>query len=156
MKPFAIHHAAAGAALLGFASLVGCASKPSMAEPAAPAEKQAGDAAPGSYQYPQQSAAAPQFPNVGSTLNLTQEEAAFELYEKQTGFAIEGKTQLGEPLSAGADRCVNVCKALASMRASAEHICQLDSGRCASVKERVERTEKRAKDACPACSNTPT
>lgn len=130
-----------------------------MNEPAAPPEKHAGDAAaPGQYQqqYPQQTAAAPQFPNVGSTLNLAQEEAAFEMFEKQTGFAIEGKTQLGEPLSAGTDRCVNVCKALASMRASAEHICQLDTGRCTSVKERVERTEKRAKDACPSCSNTPT
>ena len=128
-----------------------------MNDPAAPpAEKHADSAAPGQQQYPQQAGVSPQFPNFGSALSLAQEEAAFELFEKQTGFAIEGKTQLGEPLSAGTDRCVNVCKALASMRASAEHICQLDSGRCTSVKESVERTEKRAKDACPSCSNTPT
>lgn len=156
---FGLKHALAGAALLALAAMAGCASSPAMNELAAPpAEQKAGDAAAPGYQqqYPQQTAAAPQFPNVSSTLTLPQEEAAFEMFEKQTGFAIEGKTQLGEPLSAGTDRCVNVCKALASMRASAEHICQLDSGRCTSVKERVERSEKRAKDACPSCSNTPT
>jgi hypothetical protein len=152
-----IKHALAAVALFGLASMVGCASSPAMNEPAAPPEKHAGDAAaPGQQQYPQQAGASPQFPNVSSTRSLADEEAAFELFEKQAGFAIEGKSQLGEPLSAGTDRCVNVCKALASMRASAEHICQLDSGRCTSVKERVERTEKRAKDACPSCSNTPT
>ncbi len=156
-KPFGTRHLLAAAALLGLGSLIGCASSPAMSEASAPPEKQTADGfAPGQQGYPQQTAAAPQFPNVGSTLTLAQEEAAFELAEKHTTFAIEGKTQLGEPLSAGTDRCVNVCKALASMRASAEHICQLDAGRCTSVKERVERTEKRAKDACPSCSNTPT
>jgi hypothetical protein len=155
-KPFGLHHLLATAGLLGLGSMIGCASSPAMSEAAAPPEKQADASVPGQQGYPQQTAAAPQFPNVGSTLSLAQEEAAFELFEKHTTFAIEGKTQLGEPLSAGTDRCVNVCKALASMRSSAEHICQLDAGRCTSVKERVERTEKRAKDACPSCSNTPT
>lgn len=150
-----LQHALAAAALVSLAAAAGCASSSAMSEASAPPAEKAADAAP-YQQHPQQAGASPQFPNVSSTLTLAQEEAAFDLFEKRTGFAIEGKTELGEPLSTDSDRCVTVCKALASMRASAEHICQLDSGRCTSVKERVERSEKRAKDACPSCSNTPT
>lgn len=144
-----VHFALAFSAISASAAVFGCSAQSK--EPAAPAQEKVSDAAPYLAQPGHVAGAAPQM-TLPSTLSLAEEEAAFELAEKHTGFAIEGKSDLGQPLAAGADRCTTVCKALASMRASAEHICQLDATRCNSVKERVERSEKRAKDACPTCA----
>lgn len=140
-------------ALLAFAGFVGCAAAPA-AEPQAAAPAKDGAA---QYQYPQPTPgthaneAAP-FPGVSSgQQTLQSEEASFEQADKQLGLALLGKSFDGQPLSAD-DRCVVVCKALGSMRSSAQHICSLQADRCASVQERVKGAEERAKSACPACA----
>ena len=74
--------------------------------------------------------------------------------ERELLRAIDERPTVAEGLST-ADRCTTVCKALASMRRSADQICTLDASRCTDARARVTRAEDRAKSACPACS-TPT
>ncbi len=146
-----LQHAAAAALLL---AVIGCSATPAAKEAPSSHEATSGSSSQQGYGQPGAQAGA-QPPFVASSLSLAEEEAAFDLFEKQVGLALDGKSALGEPMSAGEDRCVTVCKALTSMRQSRDHICQLDQGRCTQAKERVERSEKRAREACPACA-TPT
>jgi hypothetical protein len=57
------------------------------------------------------------------------------------------------PLSG--DGCSVACKALASMRSSAEHLCSLageGDGRCDDARARVRGATSRVRSACPGCS----
>ncbi len=74
--------------------------------------------------------------------------------EREIEAALVGNDTAGQPLATG-DRCTTVCKALASMRRSADQICSLDATRCTAAKDRLTKAEERAKQACPTCS-TPT
>ncbi|MBL9025273.1 MAG: hypothetical protein JNL21_23975 [Myxococcales bacterium] len=74
--------------------------------------------------------------------------------EQELAGALERKPNVADGLATG-DRCTTVCKALASMRRSADQICTLDAQRCPDARARVTKAEERAKSACPACS-TPT
>jgi hypothetical protein len=73
------------------------------------------------------------------------------------------KKRKEEPASSGAaiagDRCAIACKALASMTASADHLCQLTGegdGRCDDARARVRGASARVRSACPACgASTP-
>ena len=84
--------------------------------------------------------------------DLTGNEAALDVYERELTVALDPNSPV--QLTEG-DRCAIVCRALQSMRQSAQHICGLAQDRCESARERVRKAEARAKDACPACA-TPT
>src|SRR5271170_5293992 len=65
----------------------------------------------------------------------------------------EEKPTSPTPASAG-DRCATACKALASMTASADHLCQLTGegdGRCDDARARVRGAGARVRSACPGC-----
>jgi MYXO-CTERM domain-containing protein len=52
-----------------------------------------------------------------------------------------------------ASDCALACKALESMRRSADRLCQLDPGdRCARAKQKVDSASTRVKATCPACA----
>lgn len=58
------------------------------------------------------------------------------------------------PASAG-ERCAVACKALASMGASADHLCTLageGDGRCDDARARVRGASARVRSACPGCA----
>lgn len=60
------------------------------------------------------------------------------------------------PYAAGGGRCTRACRALASMRRSANRLCGLtsqDDPRCVNVVDRLERAEQRVKANCPSCSS---
>lgn len=64
------------------------------------------------------------------------------------------QSQAGEPLQAR-DRCEVACKALASMKRSADRVCEMTGEgdtRCEHLRERVERARSRVYESCPACS----
>lgn len=69
-----------------------------------------------------------------------------------------GAPRKEEPL---ADSCSIACRALASMRRSADRVCELapsaspDAPRCDDAKERLGRAERRVRERCPACAATP-
>jgi hypothetical protein len=86
-------------------------------------------------------------PVVGTLLPADELDRA----ERELEGALAGKDAQGEPLSSG-DRCTVVCKALGSMRRSADEICKLEPARCDAARSRVSKAELRAKDACPACA----
>lgn len=53
-----------------------------------------------------------------------------------------------------ANRCTTACKALASMRRSAERVCSMtgdEDPRCENLRERVERARTRVYANCPSC-----
>ena len=56
----------------------------------------------------------------------------------------------------GGDGCEVACRALASMRRSADRLCGLsaggDAGRCDDARGRVTRAEGKVKERCPACA----
>ena len=57
--------------------------------------------------------------------------------------------------AAPADPCETACRALASMRRAAEHLCGLageQDGRCAAARERVRGADERVRAACPRCA----
>jgi hypothetical protein len=52
------------------------------------------------------------------------------------------------------DPCQDACRALGSMRRSAEHLCGLTGdadARCETAKARVSRADERVRTSCPAC-----
>lgn len=71
-----------------------------------------------------------------------------------------GAPKKEEPLAGGGDACAVACRALASMRRSAERLCGLATGapaeamRCDDARTRVTRAEGRVKQRCPACPAT--
>ncbi|MCC6553242.1 MAG: hypothetical protein IT372_09515 [Polyangiaceae bacterium] len=72
--------------------------------------------------------------------------------EKPAG-AAPAKEEQEMPVSASP--CATACRALASMRRAAEHLCGLagqEDARCGSARERVQRAGERVHAACPACS----
>lgn len=117
---------------------------------APPAESPAatGAAQEGSPALAGQTASPPDTPTIQSPFE------ELDKAEKELLRAIDERPTVAEGLST-ADRCTTVCRALASMRRSAEQICTLDASRCTDARARVTRAEDRAKSACPACS-TPT
>jgi hypothetical protein len=132
--------------------LVACAAKEKAAEePAAVSKEAGGDATgapgfaapPGQQQY--------QMPSY----DVSSAAADLDTAEKELDLALADKDAAGQPLATGTDRCTVVCKALASMRRSADQICGIDASRCEGARARVTKAEQRAKDACPACA-TPT
>jgi hypothetical protein len=60
-----------------------------------------------------------------------------------------------------ADTCSIACRALASMRRSADRLCQLapsaspDAPRCNDAKDRVTKAEQRVRERCAACAEAP-
>jgi hypothetical protein len=66
------------------------------------------------------------------------------------------KDDKAAPASNGAeDPCAVACRALASMRSSADHLCQLSGdgdGRCDDARARVRGATQRVKSVCPACA----
>jgi hypothetical protein len=145
---------AAWAALAILIQLVACAAKQASEEPATAAQKETtaggdatgvpGLAAPGTQQYQQ-------LPNY----SVSSAAADLDSAEKELELALADKDAAGQPLATGTDRCTLVCKALASMRRSADQICGIDASRCEGARARVTKAEQRAKDACPVCA-TPT
>ncbi len=60
-----------------------------------------------------------------------------------------------EAVPMATDRCAIVCKALASMRNAAGHVCELTTDdRCDDARSRLAKAESRAKAACPVCAAT--
>lgn len=145
--------ALACAAALALGAGVGCSAReePMTAQDAAPGFA---TSPPPATQYPQQ--ASPTTPP--PVLDAHAAQANLDQAEKELGFALQDKTILGEPLdsSGGKDKCTIVCKALGSMRNSAQQVCALAADQCASATERVKRAEERARGACPACAGAPT
>lgn len=146
-----IHRLTAHAFLL--ALVASCSARQDAQSPPkyeATATTDAGQASPHQQQYPQQYGV-PSFALPPPT-DLAGNEAALDVYERELSAALDPNAPV--PLSEG-DRCAIVCRALQSMRQSAEHICGLAQDRCEAARERVRKAEERAKDACPACA-TPT
>ena len=130
----------------------GCASQKAAHAPAAREMEAttAGDAAP------EHAAPAP-----GTTTPATLDEATRELEtaEKALGDLFSPATSPdgtpGTESMASEGRCVDVCRALESMKRARDHVCKLAEGeplRCESANERVERAKARAVAACPTCS----
>lgn len=59
------------------------------------------------------------------------------------------------------DSCSIACRALASMRRSADRVCELapsaspDAPRCDDAKERVTKAERRVRERCASCASAP-
>lgn len=54
------------------------------------------------------------------------------------------------------DPCDTACRALASMRRAAEHLCGLageQDGRCSAARDRVRGADERVRTACPRCAS---
>lgn len=92
----------------------------------------------------------------GTTAPRNATEAEDELTKAERDLEkLVGAEPAPTPLST--DACATVCKALASIRNAAEHVCALstdDPSRCESARKRAERAEERAKSACPSCRET--
>jgi hypothetical protein len=137
-------------ALAGVALGTGCSAKSAApADAAAPTQQQ--------YQpgYPQGDATTGAAPTAAiQNPFATGPDAMSELDRAEHDFenAVTGKDSMGQPLSAGTDTCQTVCKALASMRNAADHVCELAKDRCDDAKSRVTRAENRAKESCPLCA----
>lgn len=143
------------AAALAFVAGAGCSAReePMTAQDAAPGI--ATSPPPGVQNYPQQANPLP--PMQGPVTDPNAAQSNLDLAEKELGFALQNKTLLGEPLdTTGKDKCSVVCKALTSMRNSAQQVCTLAADQCASATDRVKKAEERARGACPTCSGTPT
>jgi hypothetical protein len=59
------------------------------------------------------------------------------------------------PMASGEESCAIACKALASMKSSAEQLCKLSGegdGRCEDARGRVRGASARVKSVCPTCS----
>ncbi len=146
-----------GAWVLGPLLLAACSASSSSKAPDSPAEA---SQAPSPQQYPgqqypgQQGYPAAQATSPGVTYATPPGSPAADLdvAERALDLAILGQDPSGQPLAAGLDRCTTVCDALASMRRSADHVCQLDAARCDDAKTRVQRAEERARSACPVCA----
>lgn len=93
------------------------------------------------------------YPQAGSGAKATLEESRsdFDKAEHELADALDPAKAV--PLAT--DRCTLVCKALASMRTAASHLCELTADdRCDDAKARLAKAESRAKEACPVCSAT--
>jgi hypothetical protein len=133
----------------------GCSASSSKApDTAAEAQATAMPGPPGQLQYPQAGYPSGDAASPGVTYANPPGTPAGDLdrAEHALDLAIQGQDAAGQPLAAGLDRCNIVCDALASMRRSAEHVCQLDAARCDDAKTRVQRAEERARSACPVCA----
>jgi hypothetical protein len=65
---------------------------------------------------------------------------------------------MGEPSATpgDGDGCATACRALASMKRSAEHLCSLaGDGRCEDARGRVRGASARVHAACPTCAAQP-
>lgn len=151
--PPAVSLASAAAGLLLALGVAGCAAS----KDAAPETPAAGAAQetkamgqPGQYPAPTDQANM-QAPAVPDETPFDE----FDRAERELTSAVEGKPMVAEGMATG-DKCTIVCKALASMRKSADQICTLDATRCTDARARLTKAEERAKGACPACSSTPT
>lgn len=131
-------------ALWAGALVQGCSSQP---EPATP--QRAGDAAVQSTAP--EATAAPSF-SISSLDTVEGASAKLDLAEKQLDLALQGKDERGAQLDTSSDKCSIVCRALASMRESAKHVCGLAADRCESANDRVKRAEERARGGCPVCA----
>lgn len=94
--------------------------------------------------------------NAGTTTpkDANEAEAALASAEQELDKLV-GTEPKPTPLST--DGCVTVCKAIASIRNAAEHVCALsqdEPSRCESAKGRADRAAERAKSACPSCSES--
>ena len=117
--------------------------------PADPAEPAAGDAAP--------DAAAGQEADSDPESEFDRAEAELNgLWTQDDGEPLDGPRPMqedGAAMSAGR-RCTIACKALASMKRSANRICDMTGegdSRCESLRERVERARSRVFSSCPSC-----
>lgn len=142
----------------------GCAVK--SAEPMSPAAEATmaappADAAVGSEAAPQQAPAPVTSAAEGDPVaELAEAEGALD---RALGGATPApaepdpkKAEVARPRSeaGGGDACEVACRALASMRRSADRLCELssgDAGRCDDARARVTRAEGRVRDRCPAC-----
>lgn len=109
---------------------------------------------------------------VSSAEPATVDEAAaeFESAESSLEGVLVGGADSASPAAAPGDasdqtpeaqrsddggRCTRACRALASMRRSADRLCSLtsrDDPRCVNVVGRLERAEQRVEASCPGCA----
>lgn len=134
----------AALAVLGALPLA-CSSSPAPADPYRAGTATATPTAPGTQEL-----------NAGTTTprTLTEAEDSLGEAEKQLDKLI-GTGPQPSPLST--DGCATVCKALASIKNAAAHVCALSTdepARCESAKSRADKAEERAKSACPSCSDS--
>jgi hypothetical protein len=138
--------------LFGAALSAGCAAHP----PPSAGATAASPAPPADY-------AAPTTQQKGAGLGEEAEDPAQALAnaEKQLEVALGGEAGVSDPgprpqpAPLGTDRCDVVCRALASIRRSADRLCELstdDPGRCKDARARVTKAEDRARGACPTCA----
>lgn len=136
--------AIAGAVLVGV-TLAACASSPAVNDP--------GKATP---TYDATSGVEPPTANT-MTVGGAKPGSAGEAESELTSAEKDLEKLIGtgpEPSPLSTDGCVNVCKAVASIKTAAEHVCALSAdepSRCESAKTRAARAEERAKSACPSC-----
>ncbi len=151
----------------------GCAS--ASKDAAAPEAPSAGEAAPTAAASPPMDAPqpAPQFPfseddeEPGGALARAEAEldAALrgrrELAKPPVGAETSPPKKAEEPSKEGplseADSCTTACRALASMRRSAERICDhagggATPGRCDDARSRVTKAESRVRERCASCA----
>jgi len=75
---------------------------------------------------------------------------------KAGGLARDGELSKKKLANRRAERCTVACRALASMRRSAEGLCRMvgdEDPRCESVNERAERARRTVARVCPACAS---
>lgn len=158
--PAPLPHRRAARVLASLVLVAGCGGAAKESAPATPAPEFA--APPGAY---------PAGDSVPGSLQQ------FDAAERDV-YAALGASPPGEPLAgpigspggaqapsaglaqaeprAGGDPCATACTALASMRRSASHLCELageDDGRCATARGRVETATTQVRARCPACTD---
>ncbi len=136
---FAIATLALFAGVLG----QGCSSNPEPHAPQTPGDAAVRSTAP-------EATAAPSM-SVSSSNTIEGATAQLARAEKQLDLALQGKDEQGTALDTSSDKCSIVCRALASMRESAKHVCELAADRCDAANDRVKQAEERARGGCPVC-----
>lgn len=133
-------------------AVVGCAAK-SASEAASPAADYAKGVtgAPGQPMPAAEPAPAPFSAESSKPRTLGEASDAIVKAERD----LDGALDPEKPIPLGTDRCVVVCKALASMRDATTELCGLvTDDRCGDAKSRLARAEARAREACPVCAGT--
>lgn len=131
----------------------GCASQKAAQAPAAREMEAttAADAAPAEPTSPQAGTTEPTTLDEATRALDGAERALIDLFPRAPS---EGAGPSPEAM-ASEGRCVDVCRALESMKRARDHVCKLAEGepvRCTNANERVERAKARAVAACPTCS----
>ncbi len=143
--------ARSGSALLAILLVIGCAASPQTPTSAEYPASQGPAMQPGVQQAPAPFESS-KTPGIDSGSRTVGDAATdFSKAEKDLTDALDPTKAV--PMAT--DRCAIVCKALASMRNAAGHLCELTSDdRCDDARSRLAKAESRAKEACPVCAAT--